>query len=157
MSHDYFGSAGGEHDYDVATRIEVHGAELDTAVTALQTQAKAVADSISSINGGLSGLKLSWAGASQREATDFIDRWNAIAVALFGTKAANDDKDFDAEDGVLNVLAAGVKAVLAGFNEAETELLKNFTDMFNGLNGTATPTPAPATGGTDPNDPVIRS
>ncbi|MEV6348672.1 WXG100 family type VII secretion target [Actinoplanes sp. NPDC051851] len=144
-------------DYDIVTRIEVQGAAMQTAATALKTQATNVADGITAINNALDSLKLGWAGASASEASDFIDRWNATAVALFGTEESNEDEEFNDADGVLNVLAGGLEAVLDGFNKAESEITRNFRNLYAGL------TPAtgddPIGGGTstaDPgSDPVI--
>lgn len=149
-----------ESNYDVATLVAVNGSALSTATSALKTQGTNVANGISAINTALNGLKLGWAGATQQEASDFINRWNAVATALFGTPAAATDNRVTAADGLLNVMAGGLEAVLDSFNEAETEVLKNFTTMFTSLTP-STADDTPSTGNTSTSqagsDPVIVS
>lgn len=147
-------------DYDTTTLIAVNGAALSAAAQALKTQCTTVANGIAAINTALSGLKLGWAGATEQEATDFINRWNAVAVSLFGTEAAAHDNRLTGADGVLNVMAGGLMAVLDAFNEAESEVLKNFTSMFTSLTpSTSDDTPSTGTTSTPPpgSDPVIVS
>jgi len=150
----------GEQDYDITTLIAVDGSALQAAASALMTQAVTVGNGLAAINTAISGLQLGWAGATEQEAMDFVGRWNAVATALFGTGAANDDGVFNSADGLLNVLASGLQGVLDAFNQAETEVLKNFSSMFAAL--TPSTSDDVAVTSSDPNqstgdDPVIVS
>ncbi|MFJ6199224.1 hypothetical protein [Micromonospora sp. NPDC092111] len=86
-------------------------------------------DALDKISNALDSIRLNWAGASQKEAQDINDRWQACARSLFGTKQ-------QPELGVLNRIAGGVQGAALNMSVAEShivELWQKYVELLNQL------------------------
>ncbi|MCD0484788.1 WXG100 family type VII secretion target [Streptacidiphilus sp. ASG 303] len=130
-------------DYD-ASSLKVDPDMLDTASKSLAKYAKDIAHEIRAIHDISTSLRLSWSGTSSQEAAHFNDRWDSVMRSLFGSPGAEDDKKFDAKDGVLNVLAGGTNAVAVGFSNVDLAVADVFVEMALALASSSHgSTPAP--------------
>lgn len=113
---------------------------MDAASKQLQALAGDVSDVVKHINDTVFTLALGWAGKTSQEAQDFTNRWNSKMNELFGTS----DKP---EDGVLNVMSAGVEAAAIGFSQTNDYIGMTFNQIAASLSSpaqdTSTPTSAP--------------
>jgi hypothetical protein len=112
-------------DYDTSS-LYIDPTGLSGSAKKLVAHAKEVADSITAINHTLSGLALGWAGKTQEEVDKMNNQWTSTMRGLFGTEGSP-------ENGVLNVMAAGVMAVAVGNAHAEVALAEMFQKFLHGI------------------------
>lgn len=126
---------------------ELHGTvaidlgAVQAAATTLQNESNTIATGLRNISSTISGLRLGWAGSTAEQVEAFSTRWLAVATALFGTESAHGDDALDANDGVLNVMVSGLRAITSGWSGTEDELKKIFDDARAGLSASGEGTP----------------
>jgi uncharacterized protein YukE len=96
-----------------------------------------VADQINAIGSTMSGLQLSWTGASAQAAESFSNRWNALMTQMFGTTGDS--------GGVLPTLVGALATTGNNFDSAEQNIAVMFTMLHNSI-GDGSSAPAPPAG-----------
>jgi uncharacterized protein YukE len=85
-----------------------------------------VADSITNINNAFKSLHVGWAGKTDQEAKDFVDRWNGVMTELFGTEK-------DPGKGILPGISGGLKGVAQIFGLTERAIETSFNSFRDSL------------------------
>jgi hypothetical protein len=108
-----------------------------------------LADALNKITDTLSNLNQGWDSASQQDAQDINDRWQASWTAMFGT-------DKEPELGIINRIGNGIESAASNYDLAETSLTQLYQtyqqmvmDLLEGI------TPAASGGGADSGPPPI--
>jgi uncharacterized protein YukE len=131
--------------YDSAS-LTVEPQDICDSATALVRHSDEVAASLTRISNTVTALELGWAGKSADEAQQFNERWDHVMGELFGPRD-------HPEQGVLNVMAGGIKAAAVGFSQTEVALEQVFKKFAEGLSGdgssSGTPGSVPDRGDSD--------
>ncbi|MFF4652823.1 WXG100 family type VII secretion target [Streptomyces sp. NPDC001380] len=112
-------------DYDSAT-LNIDPAALDTAAQKLIEHAGNIVGSLNRISSSFAELQFQWAGDTAEQVQALNSWWDSVMRDLFGTEENPDQ-------GVLNVMAAGVKAAAVGFSQTEVEIQQMFVKFAEGL------------------------
>jgi hypothetical protein len=102
---------------------------------------KEIHDELNHIQTCFTTLALGWAGETKQEATEVINRWNAVSIELFGT--GGDEKEDVAKMtpsqlGVLFFILrgmAGATEIYAGVEAGIEEYYMEFRKMLTSLSG----------------------
>ncbi|MFB7504392.1 MULTISPECIES: WXG100 family type VII secretion target [Streptomyces] len=125
--------------YDMS-KLKIDPHALGDSSQRIDSLGKKVADAVVRINNVTSNLELSWVGKSAQEAQEFSDQWKKVMTHMFG------DSDTKT-NGVLPVMAGGLKGTAIGFSHTELGLWKFFNDLNNAMNsggsGGGTPSSSP--------------
>ena len=120
-------TAGSSYD-DSNTPIRIDDQQLiQLATQKIPAVGEDIAQRLESISQTLQALALTWTGQSSTLANDFNERWHKAMTDLFGTQQKPGD-------GVLNLIATGVKSASYNFGYAEDTVVQMFNKMADSLN-----------------------
>lgn len=128
--------------YDTVT-MTVEPGFLNFAADMIEGSTNNIISALNTIGNTLTGLQLSWNGASASEAQDFANQWMNAMTGLFGSQA-------NPQSGVINQVIIALLTAAGNYSSGEESITQMFTQLSSSIpaaSGGSDTAPIPA--GTD--------
>jgi len=136
--------AGPDVNYDTVQTYNVSPAAMMENVNKIKFWNSEIHRELVAIQDRFTHLALGWAGQTKQEATEVMNRWNAVSVELFGTGVGEDEdisKATPSQLGVLQFILRGMAGATEIYAGVELGIEKYYKDFRDGLASAATATP----------------